>query len=131
LRVLHPYAMAWYDRRRGEGVGTVEAMRQAVPMFGRAPHARPGDPAAERRALEGPARLDSADGGSASQDEPDAPAGSARVLPSHTVVQLAAESFPCTAADAVVAAASFGVQDGRSSARSVAAQRIRQPGPSV
>ena len=60
LRVLHPYAMAWYDRLRGEGAGAFEAMRQAVPLFGRAPHARPGDPAAERRALEAPAGLDSA-----------------------------------------------------------------------
>src|SRR5262245_55725429 len=46
LRVLHPYAMARYDRLRSEGAGAFEAMRQAVPLFGRAPHARPGDPAA-------------------------------------------------------------------------------------
>jgi hypothetical protein len=50
LRVLHQYAMASYDRLRGEGVRAVDAMRQAVPLFGRPPHARPGDPAAGRRA---------------------------------------------------------------------------------
>src|SRR5260370_6550219 len=47
--------MAWYDRLRNEGAGALEAMRQAVPLLGRAPHARPGDPAAERRTLEAPA----------------------------------------------------------------------------
>ena len=65
LRELHPYAMARYDRLRSEGAGAVEAMRQAVPLFGRAPHARPGDRAAERRGLEAPDTLDTAkrDGG--------------------------------------------------------------------
>ena len=52
LRALHPYAMAWYDRLRSEGAGAFDAMRQAIPLFGRAPHARPGNPAAQRRALE-------------------------------------------------------------------------------
>jgi hypothetical protein len=51
LRVLHPYAMAWYDRLRSEGAGAFDAMRQALPLFDRAPHPRPGDPAAERRVL--------------------------------------------------------------------------------
>ena len=60
LRVLHPYAMARYDRLRSEGAGAFEAMRQAVPLFGRAPHARPGDPGAGRRALEAPAGRDGA-----------------------------------------------------------------------
>ena len=131
LRVLHPYAMAWYDRLRGEGVGAVEAMRQAVPLFGRASHARPGDPAAERRVLKAAARHDAADGIAAGQGESDAGAGNARILNGHAVVQLAAESFPCTAADAVVAAASSGVQAGRSSTRMLAAQRIRHPGRSL
>jgi hypothetical protein len=58
LRELHPYAMAWYDRLRGGGTGAVEAMRQAVPMFGRASYARPGDPAVVRPALEGPGEAD-------------------------------------------------------------------------
>jgi hypothetical protein len=52
LRALHPYAMAWYDRLRSEGSAAFDAMRQALPLFARAPHTRPGDPAAQRRALE-------------------------------------------------------------------------------
>jgi hypothetical protein len=55
LRVLHPYAMARYDRVRGEGVAPLDAMREALPLFARAPHARPGDPVAERRGLAAPA----------------------------------------------------------------------------
>ncbi len=51
LRVLHPYAMARYDRLRGDGAAPLDAMREALPLFARAPHARPGDPAAERRGL--------------------------------------------------------------------------------
>jgi hypothetical protein len=51
LRTLHPYAMAWYDRLRAEGAGRFEAMREAMPLFTRAPHARPGGPAADRRQL--------------------------------------------------------------------------------
>jgi hypothetical protein len=52
LRALHPYAMAWYDRLRSEGAGAFDAMRQALPLFTRAPYARPGDPAGQRRALD-------------------------------------------------------------------------------
>ena len=48
------------DRRRGEGAGTVEAMRETVPLFGRAPHARPGEPGAERRGLTAPGGLEDA-----------------------------------------------------------------------
>lgn len=44
LRVLHPYAMARYDRLRDEGASPLEAMREAVHMFAGEPHARPGDP---------------------------------------------------------------------------------------
>lgn len=51
LRTLHPYAMARYGRLRGDGTSPLDAMRETVPMFGRAPHARPGDPAPSRRAL--------------------------------------------------------------------------------
>ena len=54
LRVLHPYAMAWYDRVRSEGAAPLDAMREALPLFARAPHARPGDPVAERRSLDAP-----------------------------------------------------------------------------
>jgi hypothetical protein len=54
LRVLHPYAMAWYERLRGEGAAPLDAMREALPLFARAPYVRPGDPAAERRGLTAP-----------------------------------------------------------------------------
>ena len=115
LRVLHPYAMAWYDRLRGQGAGAFEAMRQAVPLFGRAPHARPGDPGAERRALEAPAGLD---GASLNSDW------------DRTAAQLAAESFPCTAADAVVAAVNSRAQVGLSRTRTAMPHRIRPGGRS-
>jgi hypothetical protein len=132
LRVLHPYAMARYDRLRSEGAGVVEAMRQAVPMFGRVPHARPGDPAAERRVLEAPARLDSVDGIAANQNGIDVRVASAHVHRDRTPAQLAAESFPCTAADAVTAAAKSRMQAGQSSTRTVAAAHpIRNPGRSL
>jgi hypothetical protein len=52
LRVLHPYAMARYDRLRFEGADPLEAMRQAVYMFAREPHARPGQPATARPGIE-------------------------------------------------------------------------------
>jgi hypothetical protein len=45
LRILHPYAMARYDRLHVEGNGTLEAMGEAVYLFAREPHARPGQPA--------------------------------------------------------------------------------------
>ena len=115
LRVLHPYAMAWYDRLRGQGAGAFEAMRQAVPLFGRAPHARPGDPGAERRALEAPAGLD----GASSKSDWD-----------RTAARLAAESFPCTAADAVVAAVNSRAQVGLSRTRTAMPHRTRPDGRS-
>lgn len=52
LRVLHSYAMGRYDRLRAGGVGPLEAMREAVHLFGREPHARPGQPAAARPGIE-------------------------------------------------------------------------------
>jgi hypothetical protein len=51
LRALHPYAMARYDRLRGDGISPLDAMRETVPLFGRSPHARTGDPAPFRHAL--------------------------------------------------------------------------------
>ena len=51
LRTLHPYAMAHYDRLRGDGVPPLEAMREAAPLFARAPDVRVGDPADSRQAL--------------------------------------------------------------------------------
>jgi len=73
LRVLHPYAMAWYDRLREEGADAFGAMREAISLFARAPHARPGDPGAERRGLFGPDSLDTVpwDNGAIAQPDPD------------------------------------------------------------
>ena len=230
LRVLHPYAMAWYDRLRSEGAGAFDAMRQALPLFARAPYARPGDPGGQRRALEYDAasRERDVDGGvrlpgagsdldlkaeqrghriaerlqaralaergrvlspdeltttlgatttlpsdviarlahadswdlvaagadqaqaddrdraspdfslhhdivrgehlnAAGQEGPIADTTSARASGDRTAVQLAAESYPCTAADAVRAAAATG----RSPVRRIAARNVRRPGHSV
>jgi len=124
LRDLHPYAMARYDRLRSEGAGAVEAMRQAVPLFGRAPHARPGDRAAERRGLEAPAGLVSGVPSppddvlrsellaAASQDKLNADTADAYAFSDRTPAHLAAESFPGTAADAIIAAVSSRTQTG-------------------
>ena len=84
LRALHPYAMAWYDRLRSEGTGAFDAMRQALPLFARAPSARPGDPAGQRRALEydAPSRDGDAVGGlrlPSAGSSPDLKVGSSRV----------------------------------------------------
>ena len=68
LRVLHPYAMAWYDRLRSDGAAPLDAMREALPLFDRAPHARPGDPAAERRGLPAPDGPDAASWDSGADD---------------------------------------------------------------
>jgi hypothetical protein len=51
LRTLHPYAMARYDRLRDDGASPLDAMRETVPLFGRSPHVRPGNPAPFRPAL--------------------------------------------------------------------------------
>ncbi len=40
LRILHPHAMARYDRLRGEGIAPADAMREAALLFGQSPHAR-------------------------------------------------------------------------------------------
>ena len=52
LRELHPYAMARYDRLRGDGLSPAEAMAEALPLFRRPPHAY--ERAAARRAALGP-----------------------------------------------------------------------------
>jgi hypothetical protein len=51
LSTLRPYAMARYERLRAEGAGRFDAMREAIPLFARSPHARPGDPAPDRKSL--------------------------------------------------------------------------------
>ena len=52
LRVLHPYAMARYDRLRVQGADPLEAMREAVYLFAREPDAHPGQPATTRPEIE-------------------------------------------------------------------------------
>jgi hypothetical protein len=229
LRVLHSYAMAWYDRLREEGAGAVEAMRQAAPLFGRAPHARRGDPGADRHALQAPVRLNATsqdpgtdasrapgpepsldrraeehgwrliqrlqasamtergyalspdelattlgamttlpgdviarltqpdrrelvtagaerggispdpsahdDGseksGAASQAGKHAGSADDHVLSDRTAAQLAAESFPCTAADAAMAAVNPGNQAGRFGPRPVTPSTIHSSGPTT
>ena len=37
LRGFHPYAMARYDRLREDGLPPLDAMREAAPLFARAP----------------------------------------------------------------------------------------------
>lgn len=49
---LHPFAMSRYDRLIGDGLSALDAMREAAPLFGRAAHARPGQPAPARHALD-------------------------------------------------------------------------------
>jgi len=44
LRKLHPYAMARYDRLLGDGLRALDAMREAAPLFGRAPTRAPARP---------------------------------------------------------------------------------------
>lgn len=39
--MLHPFAMARYDRLRSDGTNPLDAMREAVLLFGLDPHARP------------------------------------------------------------------------------------------
>jgi hypothetical protein len=51
LRELHPYAMAYYDRLRGDGLAPAEAMQQAAPLFARPPRAHDGSSTAPRPAL--------------------------------------------------------------------------------
>jgi hypothetical protein len=133
LRGLHPYAMAWYDRLRGERAGRFDAMRQALPLFGRAPHARPADRAAHRRALESDAAsrdgdlMHSEQRAATDRDQLVADRVGASASGDPTAAQLAAECFPCTAADAVAAAAAAS----RSPARGVVVQDVRQLGRSI
>jgi hypothetical protein len=81
LRVLHPYAMARYDRLRNERIAPFDAMREALPLFARAPHVRPGDPAGERRGLAAPDGL-----GAASQDNGADESGMARAAADSSTV---------------------------------------------
>jgi len=126
LRTLHPFAMTRYDRLRSQGAGPLDAMREATPMFGLHPHARPAH-SRQRPEIEAPAAGTdpgpwTADG-SVRQPEPGphheecAHAAADR----RTAAQLAAESFPRTAADGIRAAAAGRLhQPGQSPARTAA-----------
>ena len=54
LRTLHPSAMARYDRLRSDGADPLDAMREAAPLFGLYPHARPA-PTRPALAIDAPA----------------------------------------------------------------------------
>jgi hypothetical protein len=119
LRHLHPYAMSWYDRQRAQGAGPFDAMRDALPLFARAAHARPGGPAAPHPALTATADA-RATAGTAWQwgqswapDTTSSPAASQDSNPvtARSAADLAAESFPWTATDAVHAAATHSRQN--------------------
>jgi hypothetical protein len=113
LRQLHPYAMSWYDRQRAQGAGVFDAMRDALPLFTRAPHARPGSRGVERPALEAVADAQAATGNAAQSGQPWAASVASAPGAGHdagtdaerTAADLAAESFPWTATDALGAAA--------------------------
>jgi hypothetical protein len=51
LRELHPYAMAYYDRLRADGLAPAEAMQQAAPLFARPSRAHDGSSTSPRHAL--------------------------------------------------------------------------------
>ncbi len=77
LRHLHPYAMARYDRLRGDGMHPIEAMRETVPLFTREPNVRTGGPRTERAALGTGAGHMTAGPPGEPGDSPAAPAGAA------------------------------------------------------
>jgi hypothetical protein len=135
MRTLHPYAMAAYDRMRGEGAGPFDAMRDALPLFARAPHTRPGGPSRQRPALGGAPLLQA--GPDAWQARPPAPeftlyppsdpaAGPGATARTRTTAGLAAESFPVRITDAVRAGAA-GTAQAPAGSRIVAPQPLRRP----
>jgi len=140
LRELHPYAMAAYDRMRGEGAGQFDAMRDALPLFARAPHARPGGPSRQRPVLAAAAAPQADPGGQQApggsgqprstvpQFSPYAtvgPAAGSGGPGARTAAGLAAESFPLAISDAVRAAA--GTVEAPVRGRIVAPQPARRP----
>jgi hypothetical protein len=138
LRHLHPYAMSWYDRQRVQGAALFDAMQDALPLFARAPHVRPGGPAVPRPALAATADAPATAGTAWEREQLWAAGTTASSAAGHdtspvTVTArgaagLAAESFPWTAADAVRAAASGSRQDAARQ-RVASAQPRAQRGP--
>jgi hypothetical protein len=116
LRTLHPYAMARYDRLREEGASPMDAMREAAPLFVRAPHARPGDPGSRRVEI------------GASRDDTDTASVDNYGPTDRNVVRLAAESFPGTVVDGIKAATAGALpQSARSASPSVAVRNVMKP----
>jgi hypothetical protein len=134
LRKLHPYAMTAYDRMRGEGAAPFDAMRDALPLFARAPHARPGGPARPRPALaatetpQAATATGRAPGGESAPDlSPRAAAGSGgAAAAARAAVVLAAESFPVGIADAVRTTA--GIVQVPARTRPLTPYPLRRPG---
>lgn len=137
LRGLHPYAMARYDRLRAEGAGLFDAMQDALPLFARAPHARPGSPARERSVLAGGAspggpRAQAGDEQPRVPEHPPGPGtgfstdGGTGQPEARDAVRLAAECFPLPVRDAVHAATSL--QGSRARVRTVVSGANRRPG---
>jgi hypothetical protein len=139
LRELHPYAMAAYDRMRGEGASQFDAMRDALPLFARAPRARPGGPSRQRPVLAtatapqaDPDGQQTPDGSGQPQAAdslllPYAPAGPAagsRAPGAGTAARLAAESFPLAITDAVRVAA--GTVEAAARSRTIVHQPARR-----
>jgi hypothetical protein len=66
LRGLHPYAMAYYDRLRSDGMAPADAMREAAPLFTRPPRVHDAPftprPVLDRGIAPEPARPPSAGG---------------------------------------------------------------------
>lgn len=121
LRHLHRYAMAHYDRLRGQGLSPTEAMREAAPLFAHQP--RPRDASAvPRRMLETAPRPGA---GPSSRTYPDGPAGYIR--PGHSV-RPCDEDFPLTIREVMAAQAerATAVPGGRTAS---AARRVPPPGP--
>jgi hypothetical protein len=139
LRELHPYAMTAYDRMRGEGAGQFEAMRDALPLFARAPHARPGGPSRQRPVLAA-ATTPQADSSGRQEPEgsgqpqaavspllpyaPTVPAASSGAPGARSAARLAAESFPLAISDAVQVAA--GIAEAPARSRTIAYQPARR-----
>jgi hypothetical protein len=74
LRVLHPYAMARYDRLRADGMSPLDAMHETAPFFSYSPDARVGDPVPARLAL-AVSTADTAQDASTADHAPSNPAG--------------------------------------------------------
>jgi hypothetical protein len=130
LRQLHPYAMSWYDRQRVQGARPFDAMRDALPLFGRAPRARPGGPAARRPALEAVADAQAAAEGPSQWGQSEAVSVTFSPDAGHDpgpvegrgAVDLAALSFPWDIADALRTAAAQDPQGAGPQSRAATSQ---------